>query len=29
MKQEDINIENVVTRIIPVGFDGIMLENYG
>lgn len=24
--EEDINIENVVTRIIPVGFDGIMLE---
>lgn len=24
--EEDINIENVVTRIIPVGFNGIMLE---
>lgn len=24
--EEDINIENVVTRIIPVGFDGIMLD---
>lgn len=24
--EEDINIENVVTRIIPVGYDGIMLE---
>lgn len=24
--EEDINIENVVTRIVPVGFDGIMLD---
>lgn len=24
--EEDINIENVTTRIIPTGFDGIMLE---
>lgn len=24
--EEDVNIENVVTRIIPVGYDGIMLE---
>lgn len=24
--EEDINIENVVTRIIPVGFNGIMLD---
>lgn len=24
--EEDVNIENVATRIIPVGFDGIMLE---
>jgi len=24
--EEDVNIENVVTRIIPVGFNGIMLE---
>ena len=24
--EEDVNIEEVVTRIIPVGYDGIMLE---
>lgn len=24
--EEDVNIENVATRIIPVGYDGIMLE---
>lgn len=24
--EEDVNIENVVTRIIPVGYDGIMLD---